>query len=183
MEDYKKAVLHLYEKRKDSGELSLNLLYPTAARLRNECLVRFKHGCSRMDYNLLKSFFERPHNEEIRISTIRTFDPDKFKPLSNFLNKRLKTADKNIELLAWLIDFQPRPYLHFANKWNSRKETTSDNTLDIIQQKESNKNRVYKKNWKEVNNKKPILLEYPSGVRVWVDSSDLTLIEKLIKLC
>jgi hypothetical protein len=38
-------------------------------------------------------------------------DVDRFRPLINHLNKKTENTDeKNIELLAWLIDFSRRPY-------------------------------------------------------------------------
>ncbi|MGE9310792.1 hypothetical protein ACLOAU_04080 [Niabella sp. CJ426] len=63
----------------------------------------------------MKSFFECPLNEELHPSRIKRFDIDKFKPLQNFLKKPVNTREKNIELLAWLIDFKFRPYSRYID--------------------------------------------------------------------
>lgn len=74
---------------------------------------------------MLRSFLEKPDNEDISESAIRRFDPDKFKPLNNFLKKGTNTDLKNIELLAWLIDFRPRPYSNYKviNGYNNSFST------------------------------------------------------------
>jgi hypothetical protein len=83
-------IREFYEKKKASSDLSLNLLFPTAAKLRNECFVRFKQGCSKSDEQMLKSFLERQSNDDLQDSTIRRCDPDKFKSLCNYLKKNIK---------------------------------------------------------------------------------------------
>lgn len=50
MENYRKEVLKLYEELRDQGNLSSNLLYPTCAKIRNECLVLWRYGYNRYDY-------------------------------------------------------------------------------------------------------------------------------------
>lgn len=121
MEKYRSEVRRFYETQKALGRLSLNLTYPTVSKLRNECLMLFNEGCDESDLRILKSFMERPLKDKLHESAIRRFDPDKFKALYNFLKKDIKTSEKNVELLAWLIDFHPRPYskYFFATKRNA----------------------------------------------------------------
>lgn len=165
IDNYRSEIWRYYENKKISGDLSLNLSFPTAAKLRNECLLKFRKGLANADYRMLKSFLERPDNEEIYEAAIKRFDPDKFKPLNNFLKRGTKTDEKNIELLAWLIDFQPRPYSFYRFASNATSEIIANADPLTINSKE-----------------KKITLEYPSGVILSVDAYDINLISRLIRL-
>lgn len=165
MEQYRADIWQFYQNKKNSGELSLNLKHPTAAKLRNECLLLFRKGLDKSDYRMLRSFLERPDNEEIYESAIRRFDPDKFKPLNNFLKKDTNTDEKNIELLAWLIDFRPRPYSNY-------RVTPGDSTEVASAWMVAD----------EPQNRKEVTLEYPSGVKLFVDAYDFSLIAQLVRL-
>lgn len=130
MEKYRSEVRRFYETQKALGRLSLNLTYPTVSKLRNECLMLFNEGCDESDLRILKSFMERPIKDKLHESAIRRFDPDKFKALYNFLKRDIKTSEKNVELLAWLIDFHPRPYSNYLSA--SRKNTDIISGLAVM---------------------------------------------------
>ncbi|RKR82859.1 hypothetical protein BDD43_3050 [Mucilaginibacter gracilis] len=165
MEQYRADIWQFYQYKKSSGELSLNLKHPTAAKLRNECLLLFRKGLDKSDYRMLRSFLERPDKEEIYESSIRRFDPDKFKPLNNFLKKGTNTDEKNIELLAWLIDFRPRPFSNYR--------LTHSYSTDVGQEATVAEKRL---------DRKEVILEYPSGVKLFVDAYDFSLIAQLVRL-
>ena len=240
-EDYTEAILLSYEKRKVAGELSLNLTYPTPANLRNECEVQLKKSAATSDQLMLKSFLGKPQQDELTLSAIRRVDPDKFKPLRNFLYKRIKTKEQNVELLAWLIDFNPRPYLRFCKlaekgqivkqrqmkshsvlmpmesfelelqsetttqDWIKEKRVSNEPALSnvylsdrlavkrrlptkgAIHSYENNLiNRVFAKENDAfpytLGSEEKVLLEYPSGVKLTVDASNIELISKLVRL-
>jgi hypothetical protein len=123
--DYKKAILNAYLKRKEQGNLSENLTRHRPARIRNECLTIIDKWYLDEDAEMLSFFFGVNDNKEGFEREIRKFDIDKFRPLNNFLhNNAIGTDEKNIELLAWLIGFQPRPYRKFSA--NPGKEITFD---------------------------------------------------------
>lgn len=116
--DYTKLVLRYYEQKKAKGKLPLNLSVPTPARLRDECLIAYKR-LQRKDEKVLRDFFGAPGIDNTYLRIIANFDINRFKPLLNFLKKpTIKTDEKNVELLAWLIDFQPRP-----NEYGRRYDT------------------------------------------------------------
>ena len=169
MEQYRADIWQFYQNKKSAGELSLNLKHPTAAKLRNECLLLFRKGLDKADYRMLRSFLGRPDNEEIYESAIRRFDPDKFKPLNNFLKKGTNTDEKNIELLAWLIDFRPRPFSNYKSVNMLLPESNLDLTTQLID------------NYGQIG-RKEVTLEYPSGVKVLVDAYDFSLIARLVRL-
>ncbi len=57
-----------------------------------------------------------PENGKSYLNHIRGFETDKFKPLDNYLKGHTeRTDDKNLELLAWLIDFRHRPHIYGTN--------------------------------------------------------------------
>lgn len=113
--DYKVEVVEYYKKMRDNGSLSLNLLSPTPAKLKNECLLVFQSGTTKSDMAILRQFFGHRENETDYARAIKTIETDKFRPLVNFLKEQTSdTDDKNIELLSWLIDFPPRPYKYGA---------------------------------------------------------------------
>ncbi|MYY43995.1 hypothetical protein [Elizabethkingia anophelis] len=179
--------------------LSINLEHPTPANLRNECLVLFKHGLEKRDESMLKSFFELPLEKELKPGTIRKFEIGKFKPLNNFLRGyTYTTSNKNIELLAWLIDFPHRPYFKYTYAIEKEKKGLSSLMVSktgvfsgIVSQAPVFSDHYpgtdisapsnYLIEQKDISNEK-VIFEYPNGVKVTVDSSNLNLISQLIKL-
>lgn len=109
--DYSALVLKDFRKKRDTGELSPNLTRSTPAKLRDECLAVLAARFSPNDEKTLRIFFGPRTSMAEYEHAIRRFEVSKFKPLNNFLlGETASTVDKNIELLAWLIDFHPRPY-------------------------------------------------------------------------
>ena len=109
--DYKFDILQAYSRLREQGALPYNLLNPTSKSLKDECLVIFKGRHSSKDLIILDLFFNLQNHGNDYFRTIQRCSVDIFKPLTNFLkNKTSDTNRKNIELLAWLIDFEPRPY-------------------------------------------------------------------------
>jgi hypothetical protein len=114
--DYKVQVVDFYKKNRENGSLPLNLINPTPAKLKNESLLVFHSRGSKGDIGIIRQFFGPREDEGGYLKAIKTIDTDKFKPLVNFLKEQTQdTEDKNIELLAWLLDFKPRPYQFSLN--------------------------------------------------------------------
>lgn len=108
---YKVQVLDFYKRMREQGRLPLHLINPTAAKLKKECILIFQSRSTKGDIAILRLFFGHREEDPGYLKAIKTIDTDKFKPLVNFLKEQTQdTEDKNIELLAWLIDFSPRPY-------------------------------------------------------------------------
>jgi hypothetical protein len=117
LDQYKEAVFSDYQEKKNQPNFSLNLLNPAPARLREECLRRLAEGPStNVHEDILRLFFGPKKESDSYIQIIRNFDTDKFRPLVNFLKGITNDPeDKNIELLAWLIDFELKPYQVWLN--------------------------------------------------------------------
>jgi hypothetical protein len=111
-EKYKTAVIQAYQKKKQEGKLPPNLERHTPANLRNECLEVFHVRFNDKDANTFKSFYGERRNAEEYFQKIKISSSDKFKPLDNYLKGTTgDTKEKNIHLLAWLIDFDQRPFI------------------------------------------------------------------------
>lgn len=109
--DYQAQVLLTYQKKREAGQLSLNLSHPSPAKLRTECVLVLRDRYSKSDDRIIRDFFELSANESDYAQTIGKFDVDKFRPLVNFINRKTgEPVRKQVELLAWLIDFESRPY-------------------------------------------------------------------------
>lgn len=107
-DSYQKEILAKYKKNK-GGVLSTYLLNPTPRLIKQACILLLDKRVSTGDKNILSCFFQF-RDEENRLKEIRNFDNDRFRPIVNFLKgKTNSTSDENIELISWLIDFEPRP--------------------------------------------------------------------------
>ena len=108
---YIKLVFGTYQKLRSTAELSPALKKPTLATIRKECLIVYKERPEKKDEATLRSFFGPAKENESFQDLIKDFPTERYKAFSNYLKgKAIKTEDKNVELLAWLIDFPHRPY-------------------------------------------------------------------------
>lgn len=136
LDDYKKAVISDYHQKKVKGLLSLNLSYSTPAKLRHECLLVLNARPQVKDEKIIRDFFSLGVISNDYSDRIERFDPEKLKPLDNYLKaKTVSTEPRNIELLAWLIDFEPRPYQYGVN-YNLAEATPAEVVKDITEKPE-----------------------------------------------
>lgn len=106
--DYRSKVFENYTIKKANHDLALNILHATPAKIKAECLAVFDTRYLKKDERLIISFFGERENVTDYRNAIRQSEADKFKPLINFLRASTQSTDeKNIELLAWLIDYEP----------------------------------------------------------------------------
>ncbi|KQB99893.1 hypothetical protein [Pedobacter sp. Hv1] len=217
IEIYRSEVLGFYEKKKALGELSTNLMKPTCANLRNEFRLLYNAGCDNLDKRVVREFLQMPFDKELTDLAVKKCDIDKFKSLGNFINRNLKTHERNFELLAWLINFPQRPYSKYWRITNGKPDLLSELSITnkgiveesletnfhfrehtlVAHNAKVNSEHAKQDYWVETENlqlenyksiptdgfaKKEVTLEYPSGVKLSVDASDISLIEKLVKL-
>lgn len=109
--DYERLVLADYQLKKSTNLLSSSLMYTTQAKLKKECLRLCQVKILGKDEKVIRDFIEDWDNTKTCLQNISNYDVDKFKPLSNFIKGITENTDtKNIQLLAWLIDFPHRPF-------------------------------------------------------------------------
>lgn len=109
--NYKKEIINAYQTLKQTGRLASDLENPSPAQLRDYCLELWANRYEKADEPIIKSFFDPGNRYNDLEAAIKQSDIDKLRPLINFMTKGIKNRDdRNVKLLAWLIDFRPRPY-------------------------------------------------------------------------
>lgn len=130
---YIKLVFRTYQSLRSTPEFSPALKQPTPASIRKECLTVYKERPDKKDEPVLRSFFGPAASNNSFLSAIENFPTDGFRAFVNYLKgKAVKTDDKNVELLAWLIDFPHRPYRYGMDIMLSEKENAILNGVDHI---------------------------------------------------
>lgn len=109
--DYKTHILLKYKSWQDAQRLSPLLNQPTPGSLRAACANLCQERFDKKDQQILQAFFGPCENQTACMNAIIDFEVDKFRPLWKFITGRIAdTRVENIELLAWLMDVQPRPF-------------------------------------------------------------------------
>jgi len=128
----KKEVILAYQKKKEKGALSGNLLNPTPRKLRDECLFVYQERYSTNDDETLRLFFGPKNKDGDYAQIIKKTEVDKFRPLLSILDgdKIKRPSDKNVRLLSWLIDFEKKDSeAEVADEGNGKKTfIDSDNS-------------------------------------------------------
>jgi hypothetical protein len=110
-EDYKERVVLIYDRRKKKGLLSPELMHPSPANLKAECVRACDERFKKNDEPLLRSFIGQKADAAAYRAAFQTDTADKFRPLSAYLRERKTRPDeRNIELLSLLLNLNPRPY-------------------------------------------------------------------------
>lgn len=118
----------------DNDKLGFNKLAPSTGSLKKWCIYIYANGLSTEDKKVFDKFFHNYKQESDLGNLIARFDPDKFRPLRNFIINNTKRPDENtVKLLAVLIDFKKRPYC--SRNWsieNYIEPFTEPEQLDTI---------------------------------------------------
>jgi hypothetical protein len=73
----------------------------------------YKERPDKKDEPILRNFFGPATENNSYLIPIENYPTDRFRAFSDYLKGgSVNTDDKNVELLAWLIDFPHRPYWH-----------------------------------------------------------------------
>jgi len=109
--DYKSLVVQDYKEKRKLNTLPPALVRPSPAKLRAVCMMICEERFNIKDLPTLRTFFGVCNDKASCLEAIDRFNTGKFKALGNFLEGKTSTPDdKIVELLAWLIDFTPRPH-------------------------------------------------------------------------
>jgi hypothetical protein len=109
--EYKELVLADFDRKLATNGLRPELVSPSRRSLKAHCINTCTERFDPKDELLLQSFFGVKENQGAYLKAIGNANADMFRALHTFLNERkVNTAFNNICLLAWMIDFEPRPY-------------------------------------------------------------------------
>ncbi len=136
IEDYKREILHKFnviENKKIAGyESEL-----TSVSVRDACIYLCDKRIDKVDIEILNRFFNCHNNTQPNYrEIINSLDKDKFKPIWQFLKGDTESPSKfRIELVAWLVDFNPRPYAKYLKKTLDDNEISEENDLELKETK------------------------------------------------
>lgn len=109
--EYKQLVLEEFDKRWKTHKLPHELIASTRKDLKELSIQTSTLRYDPKDEIILASFFGARENKAAYQIAVQNSKAEDFRTLNNFLNKReIDPSLKNINLLAWLMDFRPRPY-------------------------------------------------------------------------
>lgn len=112
--EYKELVLTDYDEKVKHKLLPSELLLPSPANIKAELVKLCAQGISANDEKILRSFVGPKPDMTAYRNALSNGKADPFRPLVNLLRDRsIDTNQRNIDLLALLIDFKPRPF-HFT---------------------------------------------------------------------
>ncbi|MBE9602280.1 hypothetical protein [Pedobacter sp. MC2016-24] len=165
LDDYKKAVILDYHKKKDQRALSSNLVYPTCKKLKEECLAALRSRTLKKDEKIIRDFFNNGEESNDYSHSINRFDRDRFKPLDNFISGETNVRDeRNIEILAWLIGFERRPY-DYRVDYTTTPGEVNEEIKEITAESEPEESEPEKAKHEEIEKKEFVRLKQP-GKRV-----------------
>lgn len=109
--DYRSLVLADYKSKLAQAVLPPELVSPTRKSLRDHAINICSERYDKKDEPLLRSLYGFKDNPAAYLIAAQNASAEEFRNLHNFLGDTNKQTEfRNIGLLAWLIDFQPRPY-------------------------------------------------------------------------
>ena len=112
--DYRKGIKAKFEKEK-RGDFHPFLNIPKPALLRELCLLKFDNGLNKVDETIFRIYFRVSDTEDLRAAIFNYHIPY-FKSVGNFLTAEAPdkvTNMNNLNLIAVLVDFKPRPFNKF----------------------------------------------------------------------
>jgi hypothetical protein len=133
--DYTKGIKAKYEEEK-LGNNHEFLSHPTLALLRDFCLQKYTEGLSDQDLETFEKYFKGKSDLK---NIIYNYEIKNFKAIESFLldiNK--KTSTLNLNLIAILIDFNPRPFSHFFR--DESNQNTDNNFKKLFKEESELKN-------------------------------------------
>jgi len=147
--EYKNLVLADYDNKLTRQLLPSELLLPTPANIKSEIVKICESGLSAADEKILRSFVGNKDDAAAYRKAISNGKADPYRPLVNLLGNRLiDTNVRNVNLLAMLIGYQPRPYhpsLPLTNNPSQAPAEPGRRNLDpIINSLKSPKKRLSK---------------------------------------
>lgn len=125
-DDYSKAIKSRYEQVKNSLHTE-HLINPSPAQLRKLCMVLYENGLNDNDDKIFRKFFYAKEEDNLE-KIIEQVSLNRFRAIQNFLCGDAKTNIlENLNLIAVLIDFSPRPLRIFLKQYRE-----IENSIEII---------------------------------------------------
>lgn len=161
---YSESIKKKYIKDKELNKLKNDLYEVTRGNIRNVCIYLCDESLSVSDEKIIKNFFKLNSESDIR-NSIKEYSIEGLRPICNFLkgkNESIQSIDA-LELVALIIDFNPRPYKNYRN-YQSNSNTNEESKQDDI---------IYNTN---LNNGKSTIIVNPKNKRLftWFSTASIT---------
>lgn len=129
--DYLAAVKQQYEQQ--SSKYASMLLQASPAQLRDLCLMIFEDGLNKQDELIFRVFFKAKGDDNLR-KYIEDYHLPNFRRVQKFLNNESESTGKiTLNLIAVLVDFQPRPLAKFLREWDNEEPLEKQPDESIIE--------------------------------------------------
>ncbi|MBF4493401.1 MULTISPECIES: hypothetical protein [unclassified Flavobacterium] len=115
LEEYKKEIKIKYETEKEGVHFDY-LFSPSRGKLRDLCWLIFENNPTQDDLNVFKNLFclDFDHTKKNKFKEQK----DKFRPIETFFKGETDPSNIDaINLAAIMVDFQPRPFKKFNEKY------------------------------------------------------------------
>lgn len=125
LEEFKKAIKIKYELEKE-GEHFDYLHSPSRGKLRDLCWLIFEDNPTKDDLNVFRNLFclEFDHTKKNKFKEQK----DKFRPIETFFKGETDPLNIDaINLAAIIVDFQPRPFKKFNEKFRIEEAKQVEN--------------------------------------------------------
>lgn len=141
--DYSKLVLRDFEEKRANKQLPLGLIHLSLAQLRRDCIqiCTLRPYERKKDEVGLNGFFGVGYDRAAVLEVINNYAIEKFKPLEYFLKGKTKEPNERvIELLAWMIDFEQRPFE--LGKVYKKNEEIQEDKKDVLPEEETGNKEI-----------------------------------------
>jgi len=156
-EDYQDLVLATYKQKCEERKLHLNLLKPTTVKLKRECLKKYDASDEAKD--VFSDFFDKDKMDNISL-ILSQADPGDFRALLNHINGiTTRTDEKNSELLAWLIDFRPRPSTTYYKSFDRERQNEIEEIIGATDVKLEEPQKVTGENEAWISGNEEIIID------------------------
>jgi hypothetical protein len=111
--DYQNQVREDYNNKLFEGTLSRNFINPDAGKIKQECLKVYQERFLSIDIDVVHAFFGEPDEDGSFTTAISNTAEERFLPLLMYLRHSINEPQViTIELLAWLANYEQRPYIN-----------------------------------------------------------------------
>jgi len=129
LEEFKKGIKNKYEIEKEAEHFDY-LYSPSRGKLRDLCWLIFEKNPTKEDLNVFRNLFclDFDHTKKNKFKEQK----DKFRPIETFFKGETDPSNIDaINLAAILVDFQPRPFKRFNEKWRNGETKLAENAVRI----------------------------------------------------
>jgi len=142
-EEFKQEVFAAYKDLSSRHELPDEMENLTRFGLKRHAQRVLADRYDRKDDEVIRQFFDPRNQYANNEERIDRFDLDGFRPLVLFMQGRTQNPhERVVKILAWLIDFEPRPYAEWRKMRGSDLQIMNDSGADTAEDLTANSSEI-----------------------------------------